>query len=136
MENKIEAATVTLTEQDMTYRCGRCGEIFPWNSGHDCVAALLRRIEKLEKEISSLKIENLDIEAKVYDTIHKRMLKLYCVHEKVYSNEVLTSNPPQRRWICSKCGDEGTSFYTESLIHSSTSDYAEIKAKFLKEEQG
>jgi hypothetical protein len=30
-----------------------------------------------------------------------------CNHDKVYANHVLTSNPPQYPWICSKCGTTG-----------------------------
>ena len=31
-----------------------------------------------------------------------------CSHRKVYANITLYSYPPQRPWICSKCGSEGT----------------------------
>lgn len=31
-----------------------------------------------------------------------------CRHAKVYQSAVLASFPPQRRWICSICFDEGT----------------------------
>lgn len=27
-----------------------------------------------------------------------------CKHDKVYDERTLLSNPPQYRWICSKCG--------------------------------
>jgi hypothetical protein len=30
-----------------------------------------------------------------------------CKHNKVYANYILTSNPPQSPWICSKCGFKG-----------------------------
>ncbi len=32
-----------------------------------------------------------------------------CAHVKVWSNNILTSNPPQRDWICSRCGERGRS---------------------------
>jgi hypothetical protein len=30
-----------------------------------------------------------------------------CKHEKVYSNTVLLTDPPQYQWICRLCGKEG-----------------------------
>jgi hypothetical protein len=30
-----------------------------------------------------------------------------CEHEKVYSDRILTSDPPQHPWICRKCGGRG-----------------------------
>ena len=30
-----------------------------------------------------------------------------CAHQKVYENKQLMSNPPQQRWICASCGEEG-----------------------------
>lgn len=51
-----------------------------------------------------------------------------CKHKKVYSNYVLTSNPPQYPWICEKCGTEGTD--VGPVFHSR---YEEIKEKFDKQ---
>ncbi len=32
-----------------------------------------------------------------------------CTHiDKVYGNAILCSLPPQRNWICRKCGERGT----------------------------
>jgi hypothetical protein len=33
-----------------------------------------------------------------------------CRHRKVYANHTLASNPPQRPWICEKCGAEGREY--------------------------
>lgn len=31
-----------------------------------------------------------------------------CNHDKVYDNQILCSDPPQRRWICACCYEQGT----------------------------
>jgi len=31
-----------------------------------------------------------------------------CNHSRVYASSILTSDPPQRKWVCSKCGEKGT----------------------------
>ena len=31
-----------------------------------------------------------------------------CNHNKIYSQTMLMSYPPQQLWICSKCGEKGT----------------------------
>lgn len=48
-----------------------------------------------------------------------------CRHEKVYENSLLLTDPPQRRWICRKCGEQGTG-WTENIKGES---YDEIKRK-------
>lgn len=30
-----------------------------------------------------------------------------CLHEKVYANHILATNPPRRPWVCKKCGERG-----------------------------
>ena len=35
------------------------------------------------------------------------MTKKKCIHKKVYQNKILLSYPPQRRWICELCDEEG-----------------------------
>lgn len=52
-------------------------------------------------------------EDKMFETIKYYLTSLptkeeMCKHEKIYSNEVLTSMPPQHPWICKKCGKRGT----------------------------
>jgi len=49
-----------------------------------------------------------------------------CNHVKVYANEILLSNPPQYRWICSECGFEGIDTGTICV----SSSYEDIKKKF------
>lgn len=48
-----------------------------------------------------------------------------CQHDKVFSNIVLTSNPPQYPWICRKCGFEGVDRGTMYV-----DEYSEIKRRF------
>ena len=33
--------------------------------------------------------------------------KKQCNHKKIYENRMLLSIPPQRRWVCEICGEEG-----------------------------
>jgi len=49
-----------------------------------------------------------------------------CEHEKVYANEIMCSNPPQRKWICRKCGTEGVDVDNGSI----DDEYKAIKRKF------
>ena len=49
-----------------------------------------------------------------------------CKHEKVYSNRIIPSNPPQVQWICRKCGEMGT----EWLGSYGHNDYDELRKKF------
>lgn len=51
-----------------------------------------------------------------------------CYHLKVYENCILTSNPPQQRWICSKCGEKGID--TIGSIFSSDNSYERLIGKF------
>jgi hypothetical protein len=52
-----------------------------------------------------------------------------CNHNKVYSNFVYASNPPQYPWICSICGETGVDYGTVSNYYN---EYEEIKKKFNK----
>lgn len=54
-----------------------------------------------------------------------------CEHEKVYDNQhILTSFPPQVRWICRKCGHEGIEVVGPPT--SFANEYDVIKKKFKK----
>ncbi|MCK9482489.1 MAG: hypothetical protein M0R38_12175 [Bacteroidia bacterium] len=46
----------------------------------------------------------------------KPMSITYHYHDKVYSNEILCSNPPQCKWICRMCGKRGTDIVGEKPI--------------------
>ena len=48
------------------------------------------------------------------------------IHEKVYSNIVLTTYPCQRPWICKICGQEGID------VNSIPESYESIREKFDK----
>ena len=39
------------------------------------------------------------------------MAQLECEHRKVFAGYVLTSNPPQLPWVCSKCLQKGSDRY-------------------------
>jgi len=56
--------------------------------------------------------------------------KKQCNHKKVYSNKIMCSLPPQRKWICEICGEEGI----EQI--GSYNDYIDrfsiVKEKFAK----
>ncbi len=45
----------------------------------------------------------LDVE----ETDEQYVFESGCSHQKVYENKQLMSNPPQQRWICASCGEEG-----------------------------
>ena len=48
-----------------------------------------------------------------------------CIHDKVYANCVLTSNPPQYPWICKKCGEKGIDHGMDW-----TTEYEDLVKKF------
>ena len=48
------------------------------------------------------------------------------VHDKVYANEIMCSNPPQQKWICRKCGAEGI---------DTIGEYADDEYERLKKER-
>ena len=50
-----------------------------------------------------------------------------CTHDKVYSNNMLTSYPPQTEWICSKCGKQGVE---RSMVVTNTDTYDDIVKRF------
>lgn len=49
-------------------------------------------------------------------------------HDKVYSNCLLTSDPPQQNWICRKCGATGI----DTVGFTFNNEYAVILEKFAK----
>lgn len=53
-----------------------------------------------------------------------------CNHDKVFSNYVLTSNPPQYPWICRKCG-----YMSRDIgeYYSARNEYEELIEKFRKD---
>jgi transposase-like protein len=51
-----------------------------------------------------------------------------CNHDKVYQNMILLSDPPQQRWICKNCGEEGR----DTIGTLSSNEYQELKEKFSK----
>lgn len=56
-----------------------------------------------------------------------------CNHDKVYDNQnLLTSFPPQRRWICRLCGEEGVDPVGGPPL-TFANEYDVIKKKFKKE---
>lgn len=52
-----------------------------------------------------------------------------CKHEKVYDNNILTTNPPQQNWVCRKCGERGT----EVVGKITANEYDAIIKHFKKE---
>lgn len=54
-----------------------------------------------------------------------------CKHKKVYSSYILLSMPLQRPWICSTCGEKGTSD-EDSTISCAKHIYEGICKKFHK----
>ena len=48
------------------------------------------------------------------------------VHDKVYPNEIMCSNPPQQKWICCECGAEGI---------DTIGEYADDEYERLKKER-
>lgn len=52
-----------------------------------------------------------------------------CKHNKVYANVAYTSFPPQKMWICRKCGAEGidSEFSPPSTF---ANEYDALKKKF------
>lgn len=46
-----------------------------------------------------------------------------CQHDKVYADCILTSNPPQRDWVCRKCYAKGRDTIGS---YSGKSEYDEI----------
>ena len=50
-----------------------------------------------------------------------------CKHEKVYSNSILTSDPPQTPWICKLCGKTGTD---RSSISFQEETYEQLLERF------
>jgi hypothetical protein len=54
-----------------------------------------------------------------------------CKHDKVYNmSMILTTYPPQRMWICRKCGVTGTEF----IGTIEQNDFDETWARFHKQE--
>ena len=53
-----------------------------------------------------------------------------CEHDKVYSNAILTSYPPQRHWICRKCGEKGTDWLGS---YGDLNEYDDLCEKFENE---
>lgn len=53
-----------------------------------------------------------------------------CFHQKVYDNKQLMSNPPQQRWICKSCGEEGV----DVVGKIEWNQYDELRKKFGKDE--
>jgi hypothetical protein len=51
-----------------------------------------------------------------------------CRHERVFSPTILTSNPPQQRWICKHCGLEGTEVL--GAVVNISNAYDDLKKKF------
>jgi hypothetical protein len=55
-----------------------------------------------------------------------------CYHNKVFSNHVLTSIPPQRRWICSKCGTRGLETEYATAYGAMFPTYEDVEKHFQK----
>jgi len=49
-------------------------------------------------------------------------------HKKIWNSMILLSHPPQRKWICSKCGKTGTEYIGTSSEPKPT--YHEVYEKF------
>lgn len=52
-----------------------------------------------------------------------------CDHVKVFDLNILTSNPPQQRWVCTRCGDEGC----DVIGIVEPNNYAETIERFRKD---
>ena len=54
-----------------------------------------------------------------------------CEHIKVYESSILCSFPPQRRWICRECGEEGTEIAGAPFTFAD--EYTRVKESFKKD---
>lgn len=52
-----------------------------------------------------------------------------CEHNKVYSNHMFCTFPPQKAWICRKCGLEGVELINP-VPSTFADEYTAIKKKF------
>lgn len=51
-----------------------------------------------------------------------------CPHDKIYSNSILCSNPPQREWVCRICGKRDTD--SLSLRTKAKESYELVRERF------
>jgi hypothetical protein len=109
--------------EPQTIGCGREIEKLKaeiWNKHYSTQEAFSINIDKLvslviisqliecltnKMGMSGILNEILDFAPKLGETIMEN--KKQCNHKKIYAQEILCSIPPQRRWICEICGEEG-----------------------------
>jgi len=60
-------------------------------------------------------------------TMSNSTIRPKCDHMKVYADHIFTSIPPQRAWICRRCGAEGTEVI---MAEAPNWEYEQIKKKF------
>ena len=69
----------------------------------------------------------MDIERKVHE-IMESQAEAECRHEKVYSDYLIMTKPPQCEWICKKCGKTGIDQFEQTFA----SEYEYWKDKWAK----
>jgi hypothetical protein len=90
---------------------------------HSHQALNTKKIESLLKvSVSGIALNKLCLD----DTHNKKQ----CNHKKIYAQEILCSIPPQRKWICELCGEEGIERI--GSINDYIDNYKIVKEQFAK----